>query len=697
MKRDKSQSQDIDLERTDRLPVLEGIHAEEEAEDDAVPLDHSPALPGAAAITSQRASSEFARPSSVDLPSLAESIRSVEERIARQRAEYEALVRSYELARDAETASATRVNALSADLTAVRAALEAEQRRSRELDSKLSETSLSAESVRTRAEEATRELERYQNESHTLRDSLAARDATIVKVLQSLGERDAQLTALQHENAKIVPELEARTQSGRQLETDLQSARAQTEAVRSELASDKHSLAAQAVQLKRGETELKAMRLEFGTTKALAETYLERLRSRDFRHGVKQNLFREMDAAVSAATASLERLRAERDQLQQQLTERDAKLAAQDETIRKLNSATVSDALTLEQRAGELERSERSLAELAAQLADRDAKLAAHDETIRKLNDMTASDALMLDQRASELKRTEQSRAALAAQVSALQAEGARLTGELAAREAAVAEARATASGEVQGVKELLAAAEQRLAEQAARISQLESEAQSTEQEMSVLMAHLQEARRPTQSIQAEVKRLTDELASKTTVFEELNEENHKLRASLERTRGALEEREFLIRRLERAESNNANALGRIQTSMERLATPSVASPPGPEMRAELIRIDGGQAVAHALVRRTRIGRAPGCELHVDSTSVSRHHALVLLGPRDAIIEDLNSTNGVIVNGRKITRHLLHEGDEITVGEAQFRFKANPATAGSHPAEAAAPEPLAGA
>ena len=72
-------------------------------------------------------------------------------------------------------------------------------------------------------------------------------------------------------------------------------------------------------------------------------------------------------------------------------------------------------------------------------------------------------------------------------------------------------------------------------------------------------MAHLQEARRPIQAIEAEVKRLTDDLAAKTLTLEALTEDNRNLRLSIERTKGALEEREFLIRRLERSESNNAN------------------------------------------------------------------------------------------------------------------------------------------
>ena len=197
-----------------------------------------------------------------------------------------------------------------------------------------------------------------------------------------------------------------------------------------------------------------------------------------------------------------------------------------------------------------------------------------------------------------------------------------------------------------------------------------------------MLVAHLQEARRPIQSIEADVKRLTEELAAKSAANAQFDEENRTLRATLERTRGALEEREFLIRRLERSESNNANVLGRIQTSIERLGAapgaPGAAAAAGPaaDWSAELIRIDGERPVTHVLSRRNRIGRAAGCEIQIDSSSVSRHHALVLVGPRDVVIEDLNSTNGVLVNGRKVTRQMLTDGDAVTIGEIQFRYYA---------------------
>jgi hypothetical protein len=205
-------------------------------------------------------------------------------------------------------------------------------------------------------------------------------------------------------------------------------------------------------------------------------------------------------------------------------------------------------------------------------------------------------------------------------------------------------------------------------------------------------MAHLREARRPIEVIEADVARLKEQVAAKAAQIETLTEENKKLSATLERTKGALEEREFLIRRLERSESNNANALGRIQTSMERLGSVSTTgtATAAAEFQPEFIRIDGDRSVTHTLARRTRIGRASTCELQIDSSSVSRHHALVVVGTREVIIEDLNSTNGVIVNSRKVTRHVLTEGDVITLGEIVFKYTAR---SEQRPIEATAVEP----
>jgi hypothetical protein len=383
-----------------------------------------------------------------------------------------------------------------------------------------------------------------------------------------------------------------------------------------ELRTAREAVPALNERIKRGDAEVNAARSDLGAARTHAGSYLELLRTREWRRGFDLNLFREMDAQVGAAHAGHGALESERDRLRS----RTAALEAQ-----------------------------------------------------------------------------------LKAQSAAAEGEHSGLTAQLAARDRALAEARERGVADAQRVRELQEFAEvqqaehttqmaQLRAEQAEQIARLQSEAETREQEMTVLMAHLQEARRPIQSIEADVKRLTEELAVKSAAGTESDEENHKLRAALERSRGALQEREFLIRRLERSESNNAHVLGRIQTSIERLgsvpAGPGAAQGPAAEWSAELIRIDGQRPVTHVLSRRTRIGRASGCELQIDSSSVSRHHALVIVGPREAIIEDLNSTNGVLVNGRKVTRQQLADGDAITIGETQFRYLARQLPSPAQPAPA---------
>jgi chromosome segregation ATPase len=620
---ENGQSQEMDLDRTDKLPILQGVMFDEDVADDAVRLDRT--IPTASLLTGNP-QSEFVRPSSIDLPSLAESVRTVEERIARQNAEFEALTRSYERARDAETAALARAGILERDMAAARAAFEAECVRSREFERSSMEKGAALDAARAKSDETARESERQQSETRSLRDSLAARDATIVQVLHALSERDAQLSALQAEHAKVLPALEARAKSGTQLEDELSAVRAQLNTVSAELKVSQQQASAFSAQAKRHESEFRAARADLVLSKTHASSYLELLRTRDWRSNFDLNMFRDMDAKVGAADAARETLKAERDQI-------------------------------------------------VARVTSYEATISAHSATIEQLQGAAAAQAGSAAEHAKHLQEAEQQRSAWTTKLTALDAERARLQIELASRDQELTQAQANAEGAMQRITQLQS-------EHAAKIVELEADAETREQEMTVLMAHLKEARRPIEIIEADVKRLKDELALKTQGLNELSEEADKLRAALERTRGQLEEREFLIRRLERSESNNANVLGRIQTSMERLGSsvaPSVNAAPAPEWSPELIRIDGDRSITHALGRRTRIGRAAGCELHIDSSSVSRHHALILAGTREAIIEDLNSTNGVILNGRKVTRQVLNDGDIVTIGDIQFRYVAKPA------------------
>jgi pSer/pThr/pTyr-binding forkhead associated (FHA) protein len=74
------------------------------------------------------------------------------------------------------------------------------------------------------------------------------------------------------------------------------------------------------------------------------------------------------------------------------------------------------------------------------------------------------------------------------------------------------------------------------------------------------------------------------------------------------------------------------------------------------------------------LGRRTRHGRGSDNELVLDTKHISRYHAVLLAGPVHTSIEDLNSTNGVFVNSKRVSRQVLKDGDRVTVGRTQFRY-----------------------
>ena len=197
----------------------------------------------------------------------------------------------------------------------------------------------------------------------------------------------------------------------------------------------------------------------------------------------------------------------------------------------------------------------------------------------------------------------------------------------------------------------------------------------------------LDEARKPTRSVEAELNRVAAVLAAKTAKFDEMYADHRGLRKQYELTKAALEEREFKIRRLERTAANSAKALARIQHSVERLGERDELKDPAAAQScvATLARIDGNDdADAIALGPRTRVGRAPDSDLRVDASSVSRHHALIVCGAGSVTVEDLNSTNGIWINDNKALRGKLVDGDILSIGEVRFRFAMAPAQYSPH-------------
>ncbi len=190
------------------------------------------------------------------------------------------------------------------------------------------------------------------------------------------------------------------------------------------------------------------------------------------------------------------------------------------------------------------------------------------------------------------------------------------------------------------------------------------------------LLARIEDRDADMRAAEESIRRLESELRHKTAQLEDVVRTSEEFRNTIVEAQAALSERDQHIRTLETQLASTATVFGQLQQSIERLDPVGVT---GEEVALEgpqrlLIRTDGNTDYVHVLNRRTRIGRAPDNDLQIDAKYISRNHAVLLAGPINTTIEDLGSTNGVFVNGKRITRQALKDGDKVTIGRTQFRY-----------------------
>lgn len=96
----------------------------------------------------------------------------------------------------------------------------------------------------------------------------------------------------------------------------------------------------------------------------------------------------------------------------------------------------------------------------------------------------------------------------------------------------------------------------------------------------------------------------------------------------------------------------------------------------GAPVLARLLLYLGNDLVAELPLREGRriLGRTGDNDLQIDSRFVSRHHCQIVTTPNACVIEDLNSTNGMYHQRRRVRRLSLNDGDEITIGKHTLRY-----------------------
>jgi FHA domain len=71
---------------------------------------------------------------------------------------------------------------------------------------------------------------------------------------------------------------------------------------------------------------------------------------------------------------------------------------------------------------------------------------------------------------------------------------------------------------------------------------------------------------------------------------------------------------------------------------------------------------------------RMTIGRRPTNDIHIDNLAVSGDHAAIVTIGENSFLEDLNSTNGTMVNGKPVKKHVLLHRDQIEFGKYQLTY-----------------------
>ncbi len=73
---------------------------------------------------------------------------------------------------------------------------------------------------------------------------------------------------------------------------------------------------------------------------------------------------------------------------------------------------------------------------------------------------------------------------------------------------------------------------------------------------------------------------------------------------------------------------------------------------------------------------RTLVGTGPDCDIVVDDQFMSAHHCEVRVEPNGSYkLVDLGSTNGIVVNDKKVREHELVDNDLFRLGRTEFKFK----------------------
>ncbi len=94
------------------------------------------------------------------------------------------------------------------------------------------------------------------------------------------------------------------------------------------------------------------------------------------------------------------------------------------------------------------------------------------------------------------------------------------------------------------------------------------------------------------------------------------------------------------------------------------------------DMTAKMILSLDGVVLQECLLDKERmtIGRKDDNDIVINNLAVSSHHAAIITIMNDSFIEDLDSTNGMLVNGEPVKKRFLQNSDLIEIGKYKLKY-----------------------
>jgi DNA repair exonuclease SbcCD ATPase subunit len=309
------------------------------------------------------------------------------------------------------------------------------------------------------------------------------------------------------------------------------------------------------------------------------------------------------------------------------------------------------------------------LGERESQLRERDEALTAKQQALQSASDDRAAahqrEASLAENLAVLQEELQQLQTALQSRTQAHQAVELQLNAECVVRQQVQTQLDSL-HAELQQLQIHLQQRDQFILDQAAELDEAQRSVAEFETQLQSALVSNDEQLVRIAALETERATLRAEYAQKTLLLvqvqQELNDKQAEQGATAKQVEG-----------LQQELHQHVEALNAIRRDIHLVAQQSRNRESELQVRT-LVRVDD-ESVVHLLNKPVMvIGRANDAEICIRSTAISRRHACLRVGRDVVIVEDLGSTNGCYVNGKRIKRQLLKDGDRLEVGDMKFRF-----------------------